>query len=306
MFFKDGKRFLKDGGGAFKNPLVSDKIRRIYRDEIVPTLHFVADTFTSEFGLDFQYLQSNLMGSTGKQPDSGDIDVALDEDCYDSNTLRSLAEKVRKVLGNDYVVSKGIPGGQLNLAIPIKGNPENGYIQVDFILGNLDWLKFSHHSPGLDVSPYKGVYISTALGVLAKMNKSWELHVGEERVARVGWAFDLERGLFIRTQVQLRPGQGMSNVDADRFETVVWTKFDTKPPRVFRSGYIKDPEAVVQILLGEEVTLSDIDTFEKLVEVVRNVYPERFDEFLDRCKEALTRSSAVKEREKIEKLELFR
>lgn len=294
------QHILKEGGNAFKNPQIADQMRRIKREEIPATIDYVSKIT----GLSKDYISNNLMGSAGKQADSGDLDIAMDREEFGSDILKKIADKVRQNVGKDQVSTTTMKGGQIQTALPIEGDPEKGLIQVDFILGDPEWLKFSHWSPGEDRSKYKGVFISTALGVLAKMKKVWEYKDPEtgERKARLGWAFDLENGLFLRPEAQKKPGQGLSKMDPEQWETWVWTKFGVKPPRIPRLGYIRNPDDVVKILFGEDTERQHIETLEDLVEVVRKNMPNRFDEFTSRLKDALKRSSAIKDKEKIDNL----
>lgn len=276
------------GGNAFTNV----ELTRIKREDIDSTLKFVATSLAMP-GLTPSYLKENLMGSAGKQPDSGDLDIAIDEEKF---VLGEISNACRSVLGDKFVKYGGLKGGQLNSAWPIAGNAENGYIQVDFIIGNPVWLKFSHRSPG-EASAYRGVYISTMLGVLAKMCKDYESFDPEtgERIARVGLRFDLEKGLKRQWQMQKRKGQGISKVDPDYWETHVKMPVDELPPRFTRLGFVDDPQAVLDLLLPG-VSVDETDTFEKLWEKVKDhpKWVERVEEAKERFMEAVNRSSAIK------------
>lgn len=313
------------GGNAFKN---ISSLRRIKREDIEPTLRFVAEQLNVK-QLDYDYLQNNLMGSAGKQESSGDLDIALNmpntapfaqskQIEFPKSILKILAEKCRKILGFDYVYSKGIKGGQLNTAWPITGKPDKGYCQIDFIWGEAEWLKFSHYSPGLDNSPYKGVMISTLFGVLAKIRKEWQFpeHVDDplKRKARVGWAYDIERGLKRVWKAQKLDGQGMSTMDPDAWETYVGMKWpESNPPRFSRlgsTGHITDSHVMLSILLGDDVEPKDIRKFEDLWQIVRRksgkTLPD-IDVIKKRFIDAIMRSSSKKDfnREELENLEIF-
>jgi len=150
------RQLLLMGGNAFKQL----DVRRIKRVDIDSTLRYVSQHLSGT-GMTFEYMKENLMGSAGKQADSGDLDVAVDEDKFNKKTLSTIAQATRSHLGDDiYANTKTLKGGQIQTAWPINGNPAEGYVQVDFIIGKLEWLKFSHWSPGKDNSPYKGVWIS--------------------------------------------------------------------------------------------------------------------------------------------------
>lgn len=282
------KELKEMGGNAFKN----FELRRIKREEIPGTLQDIAQVL-GKHGLTLDYLKNNLMGSTGKKADSGDIDIAVDEKTIN---LHKILQTLQTYLGNQQIISKGLKGGQINTAWPIQGDDKNGFIQVDFIAGNPEWLKFSHHSPG-DASDYPGVYISTAMGVLAKMNKDYEQHDDHgNRTARVGLQYDLEKGLHRSWQMQKRTGQGPSRVSPDEWESNVRLDPGKKlPPRFTRINYIDNPEAVLDVLLPGTKP-SDVDTFEKLYRVIKNhpKYRDKMDEFRERFAIAVNKSSAIK------------
>lgn len=277
------------GGNAFPGlPMV-----RVRREDVASTVdHVVAVMNMPEFTR--EYAMNNLMGSAGKQDDSGDLDFAMNnrparfygEADLPVFSLKDFAERARAVLPQGHVQTKTLKGGQFQTAFPVAGDPTKGYVQVDFVAGVPEWLKFSHFSPGKDFSPYKGVMVSTMLGVLAKMQKDFELEDEQGRYARVGLRYDLEKGLYRQWKLRKRDGQGMSVVTADEFETAVATG-----PRFARLYHVTEPSEVLRLLFGRPVTLEEVNTFEKLVAKVREVYPERFEEARERFLEAFSRSA---------------
>jgi transposase-like protein len=278
------------GGNAFPGL----QMVRVRREDVASTVdHVVQALAMPDFTL--AYAMDNLMGSAGKQDDSGDLDFAMNnkparfvgEPELPVFKLREVAERARAVLPQGHVNTKTLKGGQFQTAFPVAGDPTKGYVQVDFVAGNPEWLKFSHFSPGKDFSPYKGVLVSTMLGVLAKMRKDFELFSGDLRVARVGLRFDLEKGLSRSWKMQKREGNGMSFVSADEFETAVATS-----PRFTRLENVTAPDEVLQLLFGMPVTHEEVNTFEKLVAKVREVLPDRFEEARERFLEAASRSAA--------------
>lgn len=279
------------GGNAF--PHLS--MVRVKREDVFPTVHFVVNTLNLP-GFDMMYAAGNLMGSAGKQDDSGDLDFAMNnrkarffgEFNLPVFDLRQVAARCREVLPEGHVSTKTLKGGQFQSAWPVAGDPAKGYVQVDFVAGDPEWLKFSHYSPGKDLSPWKGVMMSTMLGVVAKMHKDLELFDSEGvRYARVGLHFDLELGLHRKWKLRLRPGQGLSSVDPDVFETKV------DAPRFARLGYVTNPQAVVQMLFGPAANVAELVTFEDTVRMVRRWNPERFEEAKERFLEAFTRSAGA-------------
>lgn len=277
------------GGNAFPRlPMV-----RVERQHVRPTVEFLTQQLAIP-QLTPAYVMHNLMGSAGKQSSSGDLDIALNsraarfygEPEVPVFDLRALATRCREVLPEGHWQGRHLNGGQLQTAWPIAGDERLGLIQVDFISGDAEWLKFSHWSPGKDVSPHKGVMISTMLGVLAKVNKDYEQWVGEQRVARIGWHFDLERGLHRKWRMQLRPHHGLTDVDADWFET-----HNPLAPRVPRMGYVTDPPTVLGILFRTPTVPEDTVTFEQVVRRVALCYGSHSTEIFDRYIESFVRSA---------------
>jgi hypothetical protein len=302
------------GGNAF--PHLAKYMTRVRREHVLPTVRYVVDNMNIK-GFDYSYAVDNLMGSAGKQETSGDLDFAInnkparfvgqkDLPVFD---LGLFAFQAKKLLGGDFVSTKTLKGGQFQTAWPVvtcyhkketkfalhdDGKPLR--IQVDFVAGNPEWLRFSHWSPGNDVSPWKGVMISTLLGVLAKLHKEYEVRdVNNSKVARVGLHYDLEQGLYRKWELRRQEGCGLSKVDPDYFESKM-----SNCPRLPRVGYVTNPEAVLEMLFGEKVMPMEVDTFEKLVYMTRKKFPTRFNEVWERFVEAFMGSAGRKEYDLLE------
>ena len=292
------------GGNAFKTLDIS----RIKREDIQPTLQYESGCI----GIDYDYMVNNLLGSAGKQQDSGDLDIALDDLVYSKQTLRDIAETVRSQSGDAYVSTKTLKGGQIQTAWAVVSSTKiwrpGKLVQVDFQLGDPEWLKFTHYSPGLDRSPYKGVFVSQCLGVLAKMKRDWTYPEGaikDDRVWEVSWAYNLEKGLKRRWRCRKQPDQNMSEVEADWFET----NCPVVPPRFVRTGYITDPEEAVRLLLGQGVLPSHIETFEQLWDLLWRVHSQEFmDELTPRFQASFFRSGGKRDHTiaELEAMSIFR
>ena len=68
-------------------------------------------------------------------------------------------------------------------------------VQVDFIFGNSDWIKFTHYSPGEHTSAWSGRTINLALFVLSNLTGRIPVTDKLGNTASVNWLLDLERGL---------------------------------------------------------------------------------------------------------------
>ena len=270
------------GGNAF--PHVG--LVRVKQEDVPATTRFVVETLDFP-GFSYDYAMSSLMGSSGKKATSGDLDYCMND--YPARFVgepdlpvfnkHELLTRVREVLPKEHVNSQTFKMGNLMTAWPVAGDASNGYVQVDFVFGKFEILQWTHFSPAEGESDFKGVFLSQAFGVLAKMHKDWESHdpVTGERVARVGLHLSLELGLFRKWEVRKRPGMGASKCEPDEFETRL-----AEAPRFTRLGYVDSPEAVVQMLLGRDVKVEDVNTFEKFLDVFRTRMPERYGEFWER------------------------
>ena len=146
---------LAEGGNVFKNQDGSEATQRISRDNVVPTVQWLEQLT----GLS---LVDNMLGTTGKKESSGDLDLAVD------------ATKVSKDVLIQQLLAKGInqadirkSGDSVHLKTPILGDPNNGYVQTDFMFGNPDWQRWSLRGAG-EGSPYKGVHRQVLMASIAK------------------------------------------------------------------------------------------------------------------------------------------
>lgn len=286
------------GGSAFKNV----PIRRIKLDEIRDTLDYFQSVVNYP-GFTLEYIQNNLLGSVGKQPDSGDVDIAVDDILFPwkpfkQHALLSFPERQRAGNGKNTL--------QVNFAVPICGREENGFCQIDLITGDPEWLKFTHYSPGA-ASKYKGVYLSTLIGVLAKMTIGYLVgESSENAIAKVSWAYDLERGLRRRWMI-LDHRDLYVEVDPDVWESQLGYLMDQgrvpkgPTPRFSRVGYITNPEDVVRILFQGKLEKEEMTDFEVAFNVAKTLVDPT--QLAQRLTEALQRSGlkSSKSKEEIHK-----
>ena len=278
------------GGNAFKG------IKPIKREQINSTLVYIVKTLNTE-GFTFQYACENLMGSAGKQDESNDLDIAINTkkailvgqpDNHVFN-LPSLAMRAECVLGKQCVKTDTISGGMINTCWPIEGNPHKGLVQVDFIAGNPEWLKFTHFNPGNNISPWKGIMISTMLGVLTKLNVDYLQEIDNIQLAKVGLYYHLERGIERRWFLYDSMKCATRQVDPDAFESA-----NPHHQRFSRLGVIDDPITAIRMIFKQDVPFDQINTFEKLIATIARIFPEQFEEIKDRFIEAYQRSGGRK------------
>ena len=88
------------------------------------------------------------------QPNFGSIIWSLLFEPMDATTHQLIVDDVTKIVGYD--PDKTTPG-----------KPRTGYVQVDFMPGDPDWLKTFFHAPHEKDSKYKGVYRNILLSSIA-------------------------------------------------------------------------------------------------------------------------------------------
>jgi hypothetical protein len=136
------------GGNAFKDPATGESLtKRINRADIPATLKTLEN-------LTKLNLRDNMLGTTGISETSGDLDVAVDSTVMSKQQLVDLLTRwVNYKWPNDPVkswISK--TGISVHFRTPIRGFQDLGFVQVDFMFGDPEWLKWSlrgETSPGL-------------------------------------------------------------------------------------------------------------------------------------------------------------
>lgn len=254
------------GGKAFEG-----KTQRILQGNIYPTLRWLANNW--EDSVPNGDFHNRLLGSAGKQPDSGDLDLNMDIDLYDQDEV---AEQLTKLLGADNV--KARPGNnQIFTAVPIEGDPDNGYVQVDFMFGIPEWQTFSYYSAPYDPkyrpSPYywrqdphksclKGLYRTELIKALVAYNSDWVLEEDGEMIARVGPTFFHDRGCVWR--YRHRPMRQDGTARVKELKELTKEEFLEIYPSAMtaRTDVMTSPIDVVQMLLGEHHNLTNMATFE--------------------------------------------
>ena len=195
---------IVEGGNA----LASAGAGRIDKKYIPSTVDFVSQLS----GIPKHDLHK--MGSTGKNPHSGDIDLGIDSSKYQPDHVH---KRMMTRLGNeDHVFNHGTKIYSYAIPVVKKVNDEfvevGGKVQVDLVFTpNIDWAKFPYHSEGTTGSQtsYKGAVRTILLKAVASVYHEPGIDMmafdpqTEELVIRVGRTFDLNHGL--RRIFQYRP-----------------------------------------------------------------------------------------------------
>ena len=127
------------GGNAFKNTVTGESLtKRINRADVAATLKTLEN-------LTKLNLRDNMLGTTGVAETSGDLDVAVDTSVITKQQLIDILTKWVNYKWPDDPVKSWISktGISVHFRAPIRGSEDLGYVQVDFMFGDPEWLKWS-------------------------------------------------------------------------------------------------------------------------------------------------------------------
>jgi len=222
----------------------------IHVDEINPTLI----PLEKELGID---LRNNTLGSVGKREFSGDIDVALDIETDKIPEFVKRLEKSNQILD---IAKSSVIMTKVKIANFDENKETNanrtGYVQVDFMPGDPDWLKTYYHSPNEKDSQYKGVYRNIMIGSIAstyKVESSEETIEDGRPVSSERFMWSPRDGLVRvrRTPVPKKSGDGYTKKNNNKIIGGPWKTAD---------GIAKN--------LGLD-NGDDLDSYETLVTAIR-------------------------------------
>jgi hypothetical protein len=161
---------IYEGGNVFKDKLGVPLTRRIKQNEIPTTINWLEQVT----GLDLHGEDDpntgypvKWLGSTGKKPDSGDLDLAVALTDTTKPQLKARLDQFVSAQGQDPRDFVRLTGEAVHFKTPINGSANNGFVQTDFMFTpNVDWGAF-FLSGGLN-SAYKGMYRNVLLSSVGK------------------------------------------------------------------------------------------------------------------------------------------
>jgi hypothetical protein len=152
---------ITEGGNVFKDAQGAPRTQRINLADIPATVAWLEKITGIE-------LKSNMLGTTGQKPTSGDLDLGID-----SNTVNK--DQFTKHL-QDYVAKNGQnpqdwvrkSGTSVHFLTPIAGRADRGFVQTDFMfVPKMEWAKFMLAGSPLD-SAYKGASRNILINSIGK------------------------------------------------------------------------------------------------------------------------------------------
>jgi len=152
--------YLQEGGNVFKDAQGQPLTQRINQADVPATIAWIEQVTGIEFP------QDRWLGSTGRKPTSGDLDLAVD---LGETTKEQLAAVLTQ-----WATSQGLDprewvrkAGEVHFRTPISGDSKKGFVQTDFMFfPNLDWGTFYYG--GSEGSAYKGMNRNVLMSSIAK------------------------------------------------------------------------------------------------------------------------------------------
>ena len=228
----------------------------IHIDEINPTLI----PLEKELGID---LRNNALGSVGKREFSGDIDVALK---IDTDKIPEFVERLKKSSQVLDIAKSSVIMTKVKIMDFDEnrddGRPRTGFVQIDFMPGDPDWLKTYYHSPHEKDSQYKGVYRNLMIASIAgdyKVENSEETIDDGRPLQSKRFMFSPRDGLVrvLRRPVPAKSGNGYTKKNNNKIIAGPWKTAD---------------EIAKNLGLDNG---DDLDSYETLVKVIKkNLSPE--------------------------------
>ena len=260
--YDKGHPVYKTAAKLMQKEIISEGGHAVPTNSKIPN-QFASSTTTNALDkLGLSSVNHAIVGSTHK-PLMNDLDVATDENevkkiiGYDGNDKKEFFSKLKSYLDSKGVQTSISPGfNQFSVSVPLvdnNGKPqpavnpdggtgkESGTVQVDFMIGNVSWMK--QYLTNGDKSQFSSTYrnILTA-NILSNM-----IFETDERDSH---------GLPIKYKFQINTRTGL--------EKAFFTEHNGKRTVIKKEPVSSNPDDVAKLIFGKDASFSDINTFEKL------------------------------------------
>ena len=163
---------------------------RINREHIAPTL----ERYKKEVLTHIPHRGIQILGSGGKKPTSGDIDLAFDTDL----SIDEVAAKLEN-LDVMYKVGKGFNQIWTGFTqYDEEGNPVMDMekhtpkiVQIDLMFGDPDWLDFAYWSPSSEETEFTAHHRSALLAAIIRYAEELALEDGSIQTHVINWGSGL-------------------------------------------------------------------------------------------------------------------
>jgi|SRR5476651_277354 len=224
------------------------------------------------------------LGSTGKKLVSGDIDIAVSSEdwTYDS-LLEFLTDRFPPncVNGNASL-------NQIYTKMEYHTCDGSAWHQIDFMVGEVDLLSFTHWSPRPGSSSWTGSHRTELIKTVAKVLSSWTLFDDNgDMIGRIGYTLNHDKGLAhgARYATAKKDGSGyvkkMVPVTKENLEDFVDTAMDREciqtgkfvslesvPDKDLVTRTYTDPLVIAALLFGVNTRIESLNSYEEVVDVI--------------------------------------
>jgi hypothetical protein len=161
---------INEGGNVFKDSAGTPLTQRIAQADVMPTVQWLEnltglDLTAEKDSRDGQ--PTKWLGSTGRKADSGDLDLSVDAGEMSKDQLTTVLTNWARQQGVDPARYVKKTGSAVHFFTAIGGNPDNGFVQTDFMFSNKPkWTQFVLSNDPR--SQYKGALRNIMLNSMAK------------------------------------------------------------------------------------------------------------------------------------------
>lgn len=262
---------VKQGGNAVSN------VERIQKAYINPTIQKFYNIIIKPLFPDLIFGQDIfLLGSTGKKASSGDIDIGIDFKKIQRSNTQTIMDQLKNIFIQIYksglapeIKINQITNDMIHISFPQyneKGEQTGKLVQIDILLTPYkEFCQFYMYSPTEQESKYKGAHRNELLrGIIKTITYKPLKKIGNEIVK---WKqYDLNSmGLYDEQKTIVDDkGKRLKYKDTNQDLIPAYAKC------IYSKPLLHKPIQVIHLLVGQTYKESDIDTFEKLFNIISN------------------------------------
>lgn len=237
--------------------------RGIKQSEVKATVDSIEETLFPVLGISGWGKDALLIGSAGKkladEDLSGDLDIGVpikefadNQGISEDMALKYLYDTLRKNFPE--FQARWMRGVDVvSVGYPIKGDPNLGYVQVDFIpLKDMNWAKFIYHSPNYrkGESSYKSAHRNWLFAAILSTITEDEQHDDKGQLLSFsGYMMRLNDGLSKIKKSFVGKSKLLKNAKNLKDEEQLITR---------------SPEEFIEFILGPGLKQKDVETFEQV------------------------------------------
>lgn len=242
---------------------------------IDPTINQIIKQYVNPvFGKSILGKQIFLLGSTGKKESSGDLDLGFDltfnkNDISIESAIGQLYDYIKSISQSEVKINE-FTHDMIHFGFPQydkHGNLVGKTVQVDILFTvTPEFCKFYMYSPSEKESSFKGAHRNDLLRAIAKVISFQPIKIDNNGNLLTWIQFDLcSNGMFncVKTIVD------------ENDNHLKWGNTDEDLEIGYAADLSKklisaDPNEVIKYLIGNKYKISDIDTFEKLLNIIEH------------------------------------